>query len=94
MQADVMDIIQQARQCKQRLNEIALKPGKLTEVDYIDLLILTEKIEKRDGYLERIEALKELKKDAEILTRLNKEGHRPTGGGMKNWWMGFRQGKP
>ena len=94
MQQDVMDIIQQAKQCKQRLNEIALKPGKLSEVDYIDLLILTEKIEKRDGYLERIEALQELRKAAEILTQLSEEGDRPTKGGMKNWWTSFRQGKP
>ena len=94
MQQDVMDMIQKARQCEQRLNEIALKPGKHTEVDYIDLLILTEKIEKKDGYLERIEALEELKKAAELLARLSKEGTRPTTENMKSWWTGFRQGKP
>lgn len=63
IQRDIMIKIQQARECKQRLNDIALKPGKLTEVDYIKILILTEEREKKDGYLERIETLQKSEED-------------------------------
>ena len=92
-QEDVMNMVREARRCKERLNEIAFKPGKLTEVDYINLLVLTEKIDKKDGYMERIEALEQLKIAAEILSRLSSEGTMPAKDDMKKWWTGFRRDK-
>ena len=91
MQQDVMIKIKQARKCKIRLNEIAMKPGKLTEVNYIDILILSEKAEGSDGYLERIEALEVLKKAANLLARLNEQGNMPPKEFMSEWWSKFRQ---
>ena len=90
MQQDVVNMIQQARECKQRLNEIALKPGKLTEVDYIDILILAEEKEKKDGYLDRIEALQKLKNTAEMLAKLDKKSSQPAN---ESWWSTFQQEK-
>ena len=86
MQQDAIKMIQEARECKQRLNKIALKPEKLTEVDYIDLLILTEKNEKKYGYVERIKALEELKKAITLFSLSESED-------TVEWWTKFRQGK-
>ena len=93
MQQDVMIKIKYARKCKERLNEIALKPETLTESDYIDILILSEKNEAREGYLKRIEALEELKNAAELLARLNEEDNMPPKEFMKDWWTSFRSGR-
>jgi hypothetical protein len=68
---DVLDMIHQAKQCLQRLAEIALKPNPLTEVEYIDMLIVTEEQECRLRYRERIRALTDLRKEAELLSRMS-----------------------
>ena len=98
-QDEVMELVREARRCKERLNEIALKPGKLTEVDYIELLIITEKSDKKDGYQERIEQLKKLQKAAKTLAdveSLNTMSHEsntvtPTREDKLKWWTIFRQ---
>ena len=63
---DVLYMIEEARECKERLNEMALKPGALTTGDYIDIMIQSEKNEKKEGYLKRVEALQGLKKSKEL----------------------------
>ena len=91
MQHDVMTKIKQARRCKQNLNKIAMKPGKLTEVEYIDILIVAEKTQTEEGYLERIQALEELKKAAALLAKLSEEGNLPpTHFKISRWWTDFR----
>ena len=60
----------------------------LTEVDYIDILIQSEKTEKRDGYLECMEALEELKKAAKLL---NVQSSMPPRQFISDWWTKFRQ---
>lgn len=69
--------------------QIALKPEKLTEVDYIDFLILTEKNEKKYGYVERIKALEELKKAITLFSLAQSSESEDT----VEWWTKFRQGK-
>ena len=64
----VLQKIREAKQCLQRLQEIALKPGHLTEVGYIDLLIESEKREVRSGWSQRVKALNVVRKQAEIVT--------------------------
>ena len=91
IQRDIMIKIQQARECKQRLNEIALKPGKLTEVDYINILILTEEKEKKDGYLERIETLQKVKKTAEMFVQLGEKSSQINKESTDKWWSAFHQ---
>ena len=70
----VLQNINQARQSLQRLHEIALRPDPLTEVEYIDILIESEKLEARPGWSERVKTLQEVRKQAEILSKVRK-GH-------------------
>ena len=72
-QKDVLINIEQAKECKKRLEELALRPSVLTVAEYIDILIQMEKSEKKDGYLQRIEALNELKEAAKILAKLEED---------------------
>ena len=52
----VLSDMYKVKQCLQRLDEIALKPNPLTEVQYIELLIETEKRECRPGFQDRVKA--------------------------------------
>ena len=86
MQKDVMKMIKQARKCRIRLNEIALKPGVLSETDYIDILIQNEKLEQKSGWLQRLQSLKELKKATTLLVQLSdSEENLQSKDFMKNW---------
>ena len=65
-------LIKEARECLERLQKIALKPNPLSTVEYVDLLIQTEKNECKDGWKERVDALNQLQKEADIFEdRLN-----------------------
>ena len=67
-------LVVQAQQTLQRLDEIALKPNPLSQVEYIDLLIQCEKDEGKDGYQERIKYLNEVKGRAKLLSVAQKKG--------------------
>ena len=62
--------VREARQCIERLSEIALKPNPMTEVEYIDLLIESEKREKRTGFNDRIAAYMKMRKQAQIMGKM------------------------
>ena len=64
--------MEQVRRSVQRLQEIALKPNYLTEVEYIDLIIESEKCEAKPRWLDRVQALESVRQQAEILTKLMK----------------------
>lgn len=88
MQVEVYMIIDQARRSIKRLEEIALKPNPLTEVDYLDLLIQSEEMEARPGWMKRVEQYKKFRKDAEMYKRmpqLSTQGLR-----NKTWWQQLR----
>ena len=72
MNMAVLRKMEQARRSVQHLQEIALKPNYLTEVEYIDLLIETEKREAKPRWLERVQALEGVRQQAEIVTKLMK----------------------
>lgn len=55
-----------------RLKEIALCPDPLSTVDYIELLIGSEKQSAKPGYMKRIAELEELKKNALIRQKVAK----------------------
>ena len=42
----------------------------MSEVGYIDLLIESEKHEKKEGYSDRISSLQEIRKEAELMTEV------------------------
>ena len=69
----VSENIKRARACVQRLEEIALKPNPLSEVGYIELMIESEKQQKKPGFNARIGTLRKVKKQAELLSKVTKE---------------------
>jgi hypothetical protein len=52
--------------CNERLEEIALRPNPLTMTEHIELMIENEKLERKEGFMKRIEILNDFKKKAEI----------------------------
>ncbi|MEK0194028.1 GTPase [Microcoleus anatoxicus] len=67
---DVFRMIQLAQQSLRRLNAIALKPNPLTEVQYIDLLIESEKQEGKLGWEQRIAYYQEARECAQLLSNM------------------------
>lgn len=66
--------VREARQCIDCLNEIAFKPhNPMTEVEYIDLLLESEKQEQKPGFMDRIASYKKMKKKAHLLSKLTDE---------------------
>ena len=66
-------LLVRARQTLQRLDEIALKPNPLSQVEYIDLLIQCEKERGKEGYQERIKYLNEVRGRAKLLSMVRKK---------------------
>ena len=69
----VLAMIKQAQQSVRRLDEIALKPNPLTEVQYIEVLIESEKISTNPGWKERVQYYEEAKRQAEVLSKVKDE---------------------
>ena len=65
---EVFLMIRQAQQILQRLDEIALHPNPLSEVEYIDLLIHTEEMDGGPGAAQRIKCLKSVREKAELMS--------------------------
>ena len=62
--ANNMKLIQRAKQCIKRIQQISLNPNLVTEEGYIDMMIKTEERDLKEGWEERIKSLKQLKKMA------------------------------
>ena len=74
MSTAVLGAMNEARQSIERLQEIALRPNHLTEVEYIDILIESEKREAKPRWLDRVKALEGVRRKAEIVSKLITEG--------------------
>ena len=72
--AQLHEMVDEARQCLMRLDEIALKPNPLTQVEYIQLLINSEKKQAKEGWLDRVNYLETTKKQAKLLAVM-KDAH-------------------
>ena len=66
----VLTMIVRAQQSLRRLDEIALKPNPLTQIEYLELLIESEKYEAREGWKQRVHYYEEAKRQAEILAKV------------------------
>ena len=66
----VMGMIVKAQQSLRRLDEIALKPNPLTQLEYLELLIESEKNEAKPGWKKRVQYYEEAKRQAEILSEV------------------------
>ena len=69
----VLTMIKQAQHSVGRLDEIALKPNPLTEAEYIEVLIESEKRGAKPGYQQRINYYEEAKRQAEMLSKVKDE---------------------
>ena len=73
LKQEVFRMICDAQQTLARLDEIALKPNPLNQLDYIDLLIESEKQECKSGFKQRLVYLQEARCNAEVIFQI-KEG--------------------
>ena len=93
-------MICQAQRSLKRLDEIALKPNPLNEVDYLDLLIQSEESQAQKGWQNRIKALRVLKEQAELLAKVRAEGKTDSSDSMidsmidPNWWKAWLVHEP
>ena len=69
-QNETLSVINEVKSCLERLNEIALRPNPITEVEYIDILIESKKQEKKLGWKEEVRALMKLRETAELQHKL------------------------
>ena len=91
----ILQNIQKAHRCTERLDEIALKPNPLTDVEYIDLLIESEKQERKAGYRERIAYYEEVSTRAELIRKAR--GQLPqelSAEEAESWWKTMLSVKP
>jgi hypothetical protein len=72
-QTKVYGMIHGAQQAIERLDQIALKPNPLTSVNYIELLIESEEQEVKPGWKQRIDHLREAKRNAETIQHVKNE---------------------
>ena len=73
LRIDVLSDMYKVRMSLKRLDEIALKPNPLTEVQYIELLIKNEKREARPGWKDRVKAFEDFKKKAQMFSKIKEE---------------------
>ena len=69
----VLKKITQAQKSVRRLNEIALKPKLLTEAEYIELLIESEKRAASPGWAQRVKYYEVAKRHAQLLSKAKDE---------------------
>ncbi len=75
VESDVLSMESQVRGSLNRLDEIALKPNPLAEVEYIDLLIEGERQEQKPGWTNRVQAYEVVKEKAKLMAGvMAKEG--------------------
>ena len=69
----VLDMIKRVQESLRRLDKIALKPNPVTQVEYLELLIESEKREAKPGWKQRIQYLEAVKSHAELLSKVKNE---------------------
>ena len=65
---NVLAMIVKAQQSLQRLDEISLKPNPLTQIQYLELLIESEKSEA--GWKERVQYIEEATRQAQMFSKV------------------------
>ena len=90
LERKVLEMAHEAKESMQHLDEIALKPTPLTEVEYIDLLIESEKQEAKPGFQQRIKYYENIKQQALIMTKLKDEMVEGVQGSSGERWESFK----
>ena len=83
LQAEVYSLLDEVRFSVHRLDEIALRPNPLSDIEYIDLLIESEKREHKHGWKERIRQYEQIRKEAQVLKKIPKVSTKEK---SKSWW--------
>ncbi|KAK2917146.1 hypothetical protein Q8A67_001520 [Cirrhinus molitorella] len=84
VQGIVAKLIKGSQMSLERLQDIALKPNPLSTPDYIDLMIESEKQEAKPGFHDRIQSLMEVRKKAEIISKVS------TGEVLSDDWKAYK----
>ncbi|KAK3888104.1 hypothetical protein Pcinc_007816 [Petrolisthes cinctipes] len=71
--------IKVAQRCVTILDAIALKPNPLSTKEYIDLMIESEKMQKRHNFETRVEMLEKLKQDVAVVQGVQGNGATTSG---------------
>ncbi|XP_075444370.1 uncharacterized protein LOC142487992 isoform X2 [Ascaphus truei] len=69
----VLLLINDSSQSLKRLREIALRPNPLSATEHIELMIQAEEQEAKPGYQERIRSLREVREQAELIGKIEKD---------------------
>ncbi|XP_064106433.1 uncharacterized protein LOC135215534 [Macrobrachium nipponense] len=77
VQLKVLGMTETVRKSLLRLKEIALKPNPLSTVEYIDILIESEKSQARPGWQARAKQLQNVRKQAEYIKEIADQGFDP-----------------
>jgi hypothetical protein len=75
----VMKMVSDVRGYINKLNAIALRPNPLSDLDYIDLLIESEKSERKYGWEQRLKLYYKMRKEAELMRQTANANFRPWG---------------
>ena len=73
----VLSFVAEMQRGLEKLSEIALKKDPLQQVDYLDLLIESEKSQAKPGWQDRVKSLQKTRNDAVEINRLGKPGFDP-----------------
>ena len=66
-------LVTEVKQLINKLQQIALKPNPISEIEYIDILIENENDAKKQGYKERVKILQELRQKAENIRDIGED---------------------
>lgn len=88
-QRNVFENLRKARVCQENIRKKALKANPLTDEQYIDLMITSEKQEKGEGFLERIKILEKLKEKARLVNKVQNVQPQSLPKDKK-WWQIWR----
>jgi len=83
LQAKVYSLLDLIRTSIHRLDDIALRPNPLSDIEYIDLLIESEKREHKQGWQNRVRQYEKIRKEAQVLKKIPRV---PTKQKTKSWW--------
>ncbi|KAK8378025.1 hypothetical protein O3P69_018749 [Scylla paramamosain] len=91
LQIKVLWMTDCVRKSLQRLKEIALRPSPMSTVEYVDVLIESEKSEARQGWQARVDQLRKVRKEAEQMEKIANDGFDPFGQYIENLPSGNRR---
>lgn len=75
LQVQLYSLLEQTRSSILRLDEIALRPNPLSDIEYIDLLIESETRTHKTGWQNRVKQYEKLRQDAEVLKKVPDVSH-------------------